>query len=409
MLLFSFRHSVKTFSPKRSASARQARPGQTVAHLRYILRRKAARAVVSERLPGGFPIKAAEIAEDQARKRGGRVVERFVVALPLEATPDQRVELTRAFAEALTRGRAGYIGAIHDKSGNDIRNPHFHLAVFDAHEKGGGRGRPRAVVGMARKGAVEAAAALWAETHNAAMAAWGYGAASMIDHRSFAERGIDRLPELHEGPGARRVAAKGVKPAAKAAWRGVDQGQTRAEANAVIRDINAMKEELDGRRVRLAGGDDGSANRLGAGRGVRGAGVVRDGGGSACDRPPFAAAPKDRGGDRADRRPPWGSRSGAEPHPSRRDAPAPGSAAPLVAPAGDPVRRVASSRRRRRLFAELMMLRDSLRARLASLRCAGGRGAGVERPPFLDEPDQARASARPEMKLARSEASQREL
>lgn len=168
MALFSFRHSVKTFSAKRQTGAREAVLGQTQAHLRYITRTTAARVVLRERLAGADNT-VAEEAEASAAKRGGRVVERFIIALPCEASADQRVALVRAYAEALTNGVAGYIAAIHDQAGNDIANPHFHLVAFDKHIKRGGRGRPRSVLGFARKNAVEGAAALWADTHNALM------------------------------------------------------------------------------------------------------------------------------------------------------------------------------------------------------------------------------------------------
>ncbi|WP_299637443.1 hypothetical protein [uncultured Ruegeria sp.] len=50
MALFSFRHSVKTFSPKRTAEARAAKHGQTAATLRFITRPTAARIVLRELL-----------------------------------------------------------------------------------------------------------------------------------------------------------------------------------------------------------------------------------------------------------------------------------------------------------------------------------------------------------------------
>ncbi|MRX50177.1 hypothetical protein GI374_06885 [Paracoccus sp. S-4012] len=191
----------------------------------------------------GTDAEVARVAEDAATKRRGRVAVRFIIALPVEATPEQRVELTRAFAEALTHGTASYVGAIHDKKGNDRSNPHFHLVAFDAFEKSGGRGRPRSVMGMARKGAVEAAAALWARIHNERMTAWGYGASSLISELSNEARGIDRIPTIHEGPGARQMAARGAVPAAKPAWRRIDAGQTRSAANKIICEINQLKEE----------------------------------------------------------------------------------------------------------------------------------------------------------------------
>ena len=206
MALFSFRHSVKTFSEKRTDESRAAKVGQTAAHLRYITRPQAARTVLRQRLKGSTDAATAQEVEEAAQRRKGRACERFIVALPVEATPEQREALVRAFAEKLTGGVAGYIAAIHDKQGNDQSNPHFHLVAFDVMIKSGGRGRPKSTLGMARKHAVEITAKMWAEAHNALMKEWGFGPASMISHLSLKDRGIDRIPTIHEGPAARAMA-----------------------------------------------------------------------------------------------------------------------------------------------------------------------------------------------------------
>lgn len=241
MALFSFRHSVKTFSDKRIKHERQATLGQTASHLRYITRASAARVILSERVDARTAIEA----ESSAARRKGRVCERFIIALPLEASEFQREMLIREYCEKLTKGRAGYVAAIHDKSKNDCANPHAHIVMFDLHEKGTGRGRPRSVLGMARKNAVQLAAEVWAEHHNKLMREWGFGAASQISHRSFADRGIALLPSIHEGPGARAAALRGHQIKAKPEWHRIDQGHSRAEANALIRQINRAKEQLD--------------------------------------------------------------------------------------------------------------------------------------------------------------------
>jgi hypothetical protein len=257
MALFSFSHSVKTFSEKREKSMREAKLGQTAAHLRYITRSKAARVIVRERLSSVENIEVAQLAEQHAQHSKGRVCERFRVALPVEATAEQRETLVRAFGEALTDGIAGYIAGIHDQFGNDINNPHFHMAAFDHYQRSGGRGRPRSTLGMARKHAVERTAKLWADTHNQLMMSWGFGAESLIDHRSYKERGIDRIPQIHEGPASRAMAKKGERPEEKEEWRAVDAGHTRAEANEIIREINILKETTNEQQDtdRLGGGN----------------------------------------------------------------------------------------------------------------------------------------------------------
>ncbi|MBQ9438190.1 MAG: MobA/MobL family protein [Lachnospiraceae bacterium] len=48
----------------------------------------------------------------------------------------------------------------------------------------------------------------WAETINNALAEKGISA--RVDHRSYAERDIDKIPQIHEGPASRQMEAKGI-------------------------------------------------------------------------------------------------------------------------------------------------------------------------------------------------------
>lgn len=355
MALFSFRHSVRTFSEKRCADQRAACLGQTDAHLNYITRKSAARTVIRERVSPT----AGRDAEQAALKRKGRVCERFIIALPVEASGQQREDLVRAFCEAMTKGQAGYVAAIHDHRGNDQANPHAHIVMFDAFEKGSGRGRPRSVIGMARKRAVENAAALWAETHNRNMRDWGYGPESEISHLSYAQRGIERLPTIHEGAAGRAMASKGRPGTSKAAWRHVDEGHTRAEANRLITEINDAKETLDAD----------TTNRLGrsnphdtAARTIRSAkwrdADQRGGSDEARASPPFCRSGTDHYADPEDQR--GTEEPGHALFLSRSRGPSAETKDPYL-PTGFGLR---NRWRIRRVFRELVMLRDTLRARI---------------------------------------------
>lgn len=358
MSLFSFRHSVKTFSDKRADDGRAAKRGQTAAHLKYITRPQAARVVLRERLTCSSDVLAADAAEVEAETRKGRVCERFIIALPIEATPDQRRDLVRAFCEAITRGVAGYVAAIHDQHGNDIKNPHAHIVAFDVQQKGGGRGRPRSTIGMARKNAVEETAALWAATHNRLMAGWGYGAESQISHLSYAARGIERIPTIHEGATTRQMCGRGAEPSLKSEWRHIDSGHSRAEANAIIREINTLKQEIENDEIdsthRLGSDDErnrGKRQGIGKDGGAHGFG---DGGSVGPDALPWAADCADGVDDDQDGRaeatalPPFAS---------------PTATAPQIPPFA-PRSGLRGGRGIRRIFRELVMLRDTLQALL---------------------------------------------
>lgn len=360
MALFSFRHSVKTFSERRTDESRAAKSGQTAAHLQYITRPKAARVVIQERLAKDTHDKTAMHAENEAERRKGRVCERFVIALPLEATPEQREALTRAFAERLSLGVAGYVAAIHDLHGNDVRNPHAHFVFFDVQQKISGRGRPRSTLGLSHKNAIQNAAKMWAELHNEKMRFWGYGPETDITHLSFIDRGIDKIPMIHEGASAR--ATPEAKKTSKEKWKRVDQGHTRAEANAIIREINLLKEEHRNAGTIRLGTSDGNdkAQRDGSIAEQRACGG-RNGQAASRDRQPFEKdlqpIPYNR---------PIGNRSGATKPPLQRfSQPRPnrGPELPPFARLGL-VFRLRRGRVVRRVFHELIMLRDTLRAQI---------------------------------------------
>lgn len=361
MALFSFRHSVRTFSEKRTAEARAAKHGQTAAHLRYITRPQAARWILRERLPEPTDAGTAQTVEREAATRKGRVCERIIIALPVEATPEQREALVRAFCEAFTKGVAGYVAAIHDKNGNDTTNPHAHIAAFDVQVKTGGRGRPRSTIGMARKNAVEETAALWADLHNRMMDAWGYGPESNITHLSFAARGIDRIPQIHEGAASRAMAERGEEGATKPEWHHIDDGHSRANANALIKEINAIKEagydedECDTSNRLGRDDEDDRAECEGSGEDDR-AGRCRAGGDTGQPAPPFAA--DDSAGTGC---------GGNQDATNANDAAIPPfltTLTPSEPPPFAPDRRLRRGGRLRRVFRELVMFRDTLRAKL---------------------------------------------
>lgn len=296
--------------------------------------------------------------------------ERFIIALPVEASESQREQLAKRFAEKLTQGKAGFVLAIHDKAGNDISNPHFHLVAFDKQERSSGRGRPRSVLGMARKKAVEEKAKLWADLHNEMMREWGFGSKSMISHLSFADRGIDQVPQIHEGPASRKIAERGETVQSKPEWRHVDAGQTRATANQIIKEINQLKRKTeDG--IRLGSRNEGSSIQGDGSRppwrkdAGRGGGSVD--GSSIAGEAPERYSQDDQG----DRTPPWvvgshfAGHSGAAGEQPRQSTTPPFCAS--VERRSRPFRRRRSIRR---VFLELIFFRDTLRARLATL---GGR------------------------------------
>jgi MobA/MobL family len=109
----------------------QNRPHTAAAHIRYITRKSAVSHVMAERMPASrVPAIRWLRAQESADRANARVADKIVLALPLELTRQQQIELVQAFAEDLTQGRASWFAAIHGR-GKDRTNPHCHLLVRD--------------------------------------------------------------------------------------------------------------------------------------------------------------------------------------------------------------------------------------------------------------------------------------
>lgn len=334
-----------------------------MAHLRYITRPQAARLVLQDRLLGGSWNEAAAIAEDVALRRKGRVCERFVVALPVEATLSQREALARSFAERMSKGIAGYVAAIHDQNSNDVSNPHAHFVFFDVQQKTGGRGRPVSVLGFARKNSIENAAQIWSEIHNQMMRGWGFGVNSEISCLSYASRGIEKIPMIHEGAGSR--AKHNPLKSRNEQWMHIDQGRTRAEANIVIREINQLNEErINARELQLGASDGGNETKRGVCIAKQRA--VSRGNGKADAR---TRAPFDEACEIGSNYQQTGNCTGRTEHRNQNDTRHRSHQGPpfLEESNIEPARRFRRRLGVRRIYRELIMLRDTLRARLMPL------------------------------------------
>lgn len=182
--------------------------GTGAAHVAYITRPSAARAVVAERMPDAPREAAAWLLEQEAAERkNGRVADKIMLALPIELDADQRLALLRDYAAQVTQGRAPWLAAIHDQ-GKDAQNPHAHLVVRDKDPVTG-----RRVVGLSEKGSTQRLRELWEATANAHLEQAGLDA--RIDRRTLAAQGIDRKAQIHVGPKALAMEARGVRPESK--------------------------------------------------------------------------------------------------------------------------------------------------------------------------------------------------
>lgn len=186
----------------------QERPYTTGAHVSYITRRKALGRLDGARMPVGRD-GAREYfrqAEDGGRANG-RVADKVMLALPKELTPEQRAELVRAFAEDVTGGRAPWLAAHHDK-GKDASNPHCHLVIRDRDPDTGKR-----VFGTTERGSTQRLREKWQEHANRALEK--AGKQERIDARTLKAQGIEREPQIHEGPRNRAASKRGRQPVSR--------------------------------------------------------------------------------------------------------------------------------------------------------------------------------------------------
>ena len=155
-------------------------------------------------------------AEQAERRKDATTAREYEVALPIELTKEQQIELTRNFAKELNEryGVAADI-AIHN---TDSENPHAHIMTTTRPVLNGDLSSEKASIEWSdkkrkqhnlstRKEELERTRASLAEhTNNALQAA---DIDERVDHRSFKDRNIERTPTIKEGPTAAAMRKKG--------------------------------------------------------------------------------------------------------------------------------------------------------------------------------------------------------
>ena len=233
----------------------QARAYTAGAHIDYISRKKACSRLLGERMPttAGKAKSWLQEQEDGDRKNA-RVVDKLMLALPIELSPKQHHALVADFAERATKGKASWLAAFHDK-GKDQNNPHCHLVLRDRDVSTGKR-----VMLTTENGSTQAFRDLWEQVANEHLR--GAGESARIDRRTLKAQGIEREPSIHEGVKGRQMEARGISPesqervvrnGAKAHsesrvldWQAIDGGVSRRAFNLALKESS---QGLDSVRV----------------------------------------------------------------------------------------------------------------------------------------------------------------
>ena len=213
------------------------KPG--MAHEEFVLPPDApawARTMIADRSVAGAAEAFWNRVENFERRADAQLAKEFILALPVELTTDQNVELMRAFVteHILARGIvADWV--YHDAPGN----PHVHLMTSLRPLTEGGFGAKKVpligeagVVVRTRSGQIVyrlwagdkddflALRQAWYNCQNQHLALNGHDV--RVDGRSYAERGIDIAPTIHIG-----VAAKAIQQQAERAGRDAELDRLR--------------------------------------------------------------------------------------------------------------------------------------------------------------------------------------
>lgn len=193
MAIFSLHHAAIGRSTHRAGTAG--------AHAAYVLRRSAARTVIGQGMPFSPSAARRWLNEaEQSDRKNARVIDKIMLALPLELDATQRETLIRAFLQALAANRVPWLAALHDGP-RDAHNPHAHILLRDRAQETGQR-----VTKLSDKGSTQRLRLLWETCLNRALEA--QGSPKRVSRLSLVAQGLKRLPERHRGPSG-HIAAKG--------------------------------------------------------------------------------------------------------------------------------------------------------------------------------------------------------
>ncbi len=221
--------------------------GTAGAHARYVTREGAARDILGEHMPTGRESSQAWLdAQEAADRKNARVIDKVLLALPIELDAAERAQVVRDFAHEVGRDRIPWMAGIHDK-GEDAGNPHAHVIFRDRDIETGKR-----VAELSGKGSTERLRETWERMANAALER--AGSAERIDRRSLEAQGIARQAGIHIGPNVLAMEERGVRPVSRVQldgariidWPAIDQGRTRLDRQAEIEAANDNREKERG-------------------------------------------------------------------------------------------------------------------------------------------------------------------
>jgi len=143
--------------------------------------------------------------EASEKRKDAQLAREIIVALPREFDLEEHVEVLRAYLQE-NFVKMGMVAdfSIHD---NDSANPHAHIMLTTRHVSRKGFGKKN--TDWNKKELLLEWRKAWANTNNDMFERKGL--AERLDHRSYKEQGIDRLPYIHLGHEAAALEKKGIR------------------------------------------------------------------------------------------------------------------------------------------------------------------------------------------------------
>jgi len=180
-------------------------------------------------------------AEASETRKNAQLAREIIVALPQEFNLDEQVEVLRAYLQE----NFVKIGMIADFSihNNQATNPHAHIMLTMREVSRDGFGKKNRDWNK-KENLLEWRKA-WANINNDMFERKGL--AERIDHRSYKEQGLDRLPYIHMGHEAAALEKKGIRTAKGDYNREIRRHNEEQETRAALITANnkMRKEETD--------------------------------------------------------------------------------------------------------------------------------------------------------------------
>ncbi len=192
---------------------------------------------------------AAEAAETNKRGRPAREV---LIALPCELDADQRLALAREMTADLVEryGVAAQLAVHAPDRGGDQRNHHAHILLTTRRYNHDGLGAKSQLewsntqlkaAGLPKAGdELKAMRARYAAMQNAALER--ANVAARVDHRSLADQGIDRVPQVHVSNYGTQMIRRGTPEHSERAMLNLEIIDTN-------REVQHLREQLDAERA----------------------------------------------------------------------------------------------------------------------------------------------------------------